>query len=191
MRAAGIPRHVAADGAHRLRRRVGCIKYPRAATRWVTCALITPSFTTTCRLAKSTSRMRFMRARLMTIAPAAGSAPPLRPVPAPRLTKGILSRAYSRTTACARPAVRGSTTASGITRKFVSAHSYVCNWLFPVISPSAPTAVCSSSILARLNILRNSLRDESRHRLGNRGCHSSSGLSSLVMARILSVPLCL
>ena len=88
-----------------------------------------------------------MRARLMTIPPAAGSAPPLRPVPAPRLTNGTLSRAHSRTTACTCPAVRGSTTASGITRKFVSpSHSYVCNWLSPVINPSAPTALSSSSI---------------------------------------------
>ncbi len=60
-----------------------------------------------------------MRARLMTIPPAAGNAPPLRPVPAPRLTKGILSRAHNRTTACTCSAVRGRTTASGSTRKFV------------------------------------------------------------------------
>ena len=56
-----------------------------------------------------------MRARLMTMPPAAGNAPPLRPVPAPRLTKGILSRAQMRTTACtcfadaaAAPRRRGS-----------------------------------------------------------------------------------
>ena len=46
--------------------------------------------------------------------------------------------------------------------------------------PSAPTALRSSSIWPRPNILRNSLRDESKHRLANRGCRSSSNPSSLV-----------
>jgi hypothetical protein len=64
--------------------------------------------------------MRFMRARLMTTPPAAGSAPPLSPVPAPRLTKGILCRAQTRTTACTSRALRGSVTAPGNARKFVN-----------------------------------------------------------------------
>ena len=42
------------------------------ATRWVTCALMTPGSTTTRWLAMSTSRMRFMRARLMTMPPCGG-----------------------------------------------------------------------------------------------------------------------
>ena len=54
-----------------------------------------------------------MRARPITTPPAAGSAPPLRPVPAPRLTNGILWRAQTRTTACTSSALRGSTTAPG------------------------------------------------------------------------------
>ena len=41
-----------------------------------------------------------MRASEMTIPSATGSAPPERPVPAPRATNGTPSRAQSRTTAC-------------------------------------------------------------------------------------------
>ena len=95
MRTAGVLRHVAADGADRLRRRIGrveislrgnTLRYVRIndsgldddAAGWQ----------------GPPSRMRFMRARLITMPPAAGSAPPLRPVPAPRLTKGILSWAH-------------------------------------------------------------------------------------------------
>ena len=41
-----------------------------------------------------------MRARLMTMPLATGSAPPLSPVPEPRATKGIFSRWHTRTIAC-------------------------------------------------------------------------------------------
>ena len=41
-----------------------------------------------------------MRARLITMPPSTGSAPPLSPVPDPRATKGISSRWQTRTTAC-------------------------------------------------------------------------------------------
>ena len=40
-----------------------------------------------------------MRAKLMTMPPSAGSAPPLRPVPDPRATKGMLCCAQMRTMA--------------------------------------------------------------------------------------------
>ena len=46
-------------------------------------------------------------------AAAAGSAPPLRPVPAPRATKGMLCFAQMRTTAWTCAVLRGRTTAPG------------------------------------------------------------------------------
>ena len=91
MRAAGVFGNVAADAAHRLRRRIGRVEISCGKTRPVTSRLMTPGSTTTRALGMSTSRMRFMRARLMTIPFSTGSAPPLNPVPEPRATKGIFS----------------------------------------------------------------------------------------------------
>ena len=60
-----------------------------------------------------------MRARLMTMPLATGSAPPLSPVPEPRATKGIFSRWHTRTMACTCSVEVGSSTASGSTRNMV------------------------------------------------------------------------
>ena len=54
-----------------------------------------------------------MRAKLITIPPSAGSAPPLSPVPDPRATNGMRCWAQMRTMACTCSALRGRTTASG------------------------------------------------------------------------------
>src|ERR1035438_3992506 len=139
---------------------------------------MTPGSTTTNRFAMSTSRMWFIRDRLITTPPAAGSAPPLNPVPAPRLTKGILCRAQMRTTACTSPVLRGSTTAPGITRKLVSpSHSSVCNWLSPVINPSAPTAARSSSMWLWGSTLPNSILDPGQSWLHKSDCQTIDKLN--------------
>ena len=69
--------------------------------------------------------MRFIRASEITTPSATGSAPPDRPVPAPRATNGTPCSWQSRTTAATCSAVSGRTTSSGIARQPVSAsHSY-------------------------------------------------------------------
>src|SRR6266478_5684270 len=55
--------------------------------RAVTSRFRTPGSTTARALGKSTSRIRFMRTRLMTIPFSTGVAPPLKPVPEPRARK--------------------------------------------------------------------------------------------------------
>ena len=61
-----------------------------------------------------------MRLRPMTTPSATGSAPPERPVPAPRATNGTSAPAQVRTTAATCSVVSGSTTAAGETRRPVS-----------------------------------------------------------------------
>jgi hypothetical protein len=79
-------------------------------------ALVTPGWTTARWFATSTDRIARIRARPMTRPSATGSAPPDRPVPAPRATNGTWSRAHSRTTAATSSVVAGSTTSAGVTR---------------------------------------------------------------------------
>ena len=70
--------------------------------------------------------MRFIRASETTIPSATGSAPPERPVPAPRATNGIRSSLQIRTTACTSSTLPGSATSAGTTRAPVRpSHSYV------------------------------------------------------------------
>ena len=57
-----------------------------------------------------------MRAVLTTMPPQAATAPPLRPVPAPRATTGTRRRCAMRTTAWTCVALSGNTTASGSAR---------------------------------------------------------------------------
>src|ERR1700676_1489454 len=80
---------------------------------------MTPGSTTTRALGRSTSRMRFMRDRLMTMPFSTGSAPPLRPVPEPRATKGMRSRWQRRRMARTSAVEEGRRTAWGMARKFV------------------------------------------------------------------------
>mgnify|MGYP003347979388 CR=1 FL=1 len=84
---------------------------------------------------------RFMRAMLMTMPPVTGKAPPLRPVPEPRATKRIFSLWQMRRTACTCSVDVGNTTASGMTRKLVSASfSYVRSSSCVDTRPCGPTA---------------------------------------------------
>jgi len=83
MRAAGISRDVSTDAADRLRRRIGRVEIFLAADASVTSRLMTPGSTTTRAFGRSTSRMRFIRARLMTIPFQRGARRPLNPVPEP------------------------------------------------------------------------------------------------------------
>ena len=61
-----------------------------------------------------------MRASEITTPPSTGSAPPERPVPAPRATNGTPSAWQARTTACTASAVSGWQTSAGIARWPVS-----------------------------------------------------------------------
>ncbi len=62
-----------------------------------------------------------MRVRLMTMPFSTGSAPPLRPVPEPRATKGIFSRWQRRRMAWTSAVEEGRRTAWGMVRKLVRA----------------------------------------------------------------------
>ena len=87
--AAGVLGDVAADRAHLLARRVGRVVEPvrrdRAASRrgWSRRAAPAPAG-----WARRPRGCRFIRARPMTMPSATGTAPPERPVPAPRATNG-------------------------------------------------------------------------------------------------------
>ena len=78
--------------------------------------LITPGCTRATRLGRSTSRIFFIRDSPITMQPADGSAPPDKPVPAPRGTTGIPSSRDSFTHAATSSVEPGSTTISGRTR---------------------------------------------------------------------------
>ena len=93
---------------------------PCAATAADMPRFVTPGWTTARWFSASTERISRIRASPMTIPSATGSAPPDRPVPAPRATNGIRSRAQTRTTAATSSVLAGSTTSAGTTRKPVS-----------------------------------------------------------------------
>ena len=93
---------------------------PCGAAAAVMSRLVTPGSTTARRSTGSTSSTRFNRATLMTTPSATGSAPPERPVPAPRATNGTPCSAHTRTAAATCAASRGSSTSSGTTRYPVS-----------------------------------------------------------------------
>ena len=116
VRAAGVLGDVAADRAHLLAGRVGRVVEAVAGDRRLTSRLVTPGCTRARRLGTSTSRIRFIRARPMTMPSAIGIAPPESPVPAPRATNGTPWAAHTRTAATTSAVERGSTTASGIAR---------------------------------------------------------------------------
>ena len=61
-----------------------------------------------------------MRASEITIPSATGSAPPERPVPAPRATNGIPCSSHEPTAACTSAVDPASTTSAGTTRWPVS-----------------------------------------------------------------------
>ena len=77
--------------------------------------LVTPGSTQMRWLARSISRIRFIRETTISTPSAIGSAPPERPEPAPRATHGTPASAHAFTTACTSSADPGSTAAAGIT----------------------------------------------------------------------------
>ena len=82
-----------------------------------------------------------MRARPMTMPSATGTAPPERPVPAPRATNGAPWVRHTRTAACTSSVVRGRTTASGTARWPVRpSHSYIRSSAGSEMTASVPSA---------------------------------------------------
>ena len=75
--------------------------------------VVTPGCTRIVRLRGSRSRIAFICARHMTIAPSLGTLPPLSPVPDPRVTIGTPAEAASFTHRETSSVVRGNTTAVG------------------------------------------------------------------------------
>ena len=75
-----------------------------------------PGWTRATRLTVSTSRIRLSFARLSSTPSASGSAPPDRPVPAPRATTGTSRPAQVRITSCTCSTVSGSTATRGTCR---------------------------------------------------------------------------
>src|SRR5712692_6232794 len=120
----------------------------------------------------STSRMRVSRASEMTIPPATGSAPPERPVPAPRATNGIRSSLQSRTTARTSSTLPGSATSAGTTRRPVRpSHSYVrsCSGSRIVSVVAANRSSTSALIRTESNPVLNSAMDAIRSFLADVG----------------------
>src|ERR671921_1221194 len=110
---------------------------------------MTPGSTVTCRLSASTGDSLRSRDSTSRTPSALGSAPPDRPVPEPRATKGTPASEQSRTvsTTCCR--LSASTTIAGVTLKFANpSHSYVRTCARSVSTRSVPTAVRSRSASA-------------------------------------------
>src|SRR6266511_1172618 len=108
--------------------------------------------------------MRINRASEMTIPSATGSAPPERPVPAPRATNGIRSALQSRTTACTSSTLPGSATSAGTTRWPVRpSHSYVrsCSGS-RIVSVVAANRSSSSDLIPRPSLTPSKLGHPSR-----------------------------
>ena len=74
---------------------------------------VTPGWQTTRPLARSTSRMRFIRVSETSMPSSTGSAPPERPDPLPRATQGTSCSWQARTTSDTSAVLPGSTTARG------------------------------------------------------------------------------
>ena len=77
--------------------------------------LVTPGWAITRWLGRSTSRMLRIWLSEISTPSSTGSAPPERPEPAPRATKGTPARWHARTTAWTSAVELGSTTAPGVT----------------------------------------------------------------------------
>jgi hypothetical protein len=85
------------------------------ATARETARFVTPGSTTTRRSSSATDRIRRIRASTISTPSETGSAPPERPVPAPRATHGTPASWQARTTSRTCSAVPGSTAAAGAT----------------------------------------------------------------------------
>ena len=113
--AARVLGHVAADRADLLARRIRAHRRSRPARPPASRrGSRRPARRRRAATARSISRIRFIRASEITIPSATGKAPPESPVPAPRATNGMPSRAQIRTTPCTSAVDAGRTTSSGM-----------------------------------------------------------------------------
>src|SRR3712207_4062715 len=135
---------------------------------------MTPGSTVTWRLSASTGDSVRSRDSTSRTPSALGSAPPDRPVPEPRATKGTPASEQSRTvsTTCCR--LSASTTIAGVTLKLANpSHSYVRTCVRSVSTRSMPTAVRSRSASAVVRSERTgsamAVMASSRHPLGGAG----------------------
>lgn len=93
-----------------------------------------------------------MRLSTIRTPSATGSAPPDRPVPDPRATKGMPRRAQSATVSMTWRRVSAGTTIAGVARKLARpSHSYVRRADRSVSTREAPTVARSSSARAALD----------------------------------------
>ena len=92
---------------------------PWARTASVSRLFTTPACARIARFGKSISRIAFIRLVETTTPPAPGSAPPLRPVPAPRAVKGMPFATHHRTSRAVSSVLLGSATAVGRLRSTV------------------------------------------------------------------------
>src|SRR4051794_39044529 len=132
---------------------------------------MTPGSTVTWRLSASTGDSARSRDSTSRTPSALGSAPPDRPVPEPRATKGTPASEQSRTvsTTCCR--LSASTTIAGVTLKLANpSHSYVRTCARSVSTRSVPTAVRSRSASAAVRSERTgsamAVMVSSRHPIG-------------------------
>ncbi len=119
---------------------------PNGAAARLSDAFTTPGSTTARRLAGSSSRMRPRRVRVTSTAGASPRAPPDRPVPAPRATKGTRRRCSAASTRLTSPADPGNTTSAGVRRSVGSpSDANVASSARSVRTKRAPTIRDSSS----------------------------------------------
>jgi len=107
-------------------------------------------------LRTSISSILFMRANERTTPPRAGTAPPHRPVPAPRATTGSPHDFAILTTAATSRVLRGKTTAAGGAVCEYASNAYTAKSSGAVFTPSAPTA--STSRLCNELLIKQILR---------------------------------
>src|SRR5581483_11684206 len=102
------------------------------------------------RFTASISRMRVMRVRATTTPPTAATAPPLRPVPAPRGITGTSKRWATRTAAATCSVDSGKTTACGSPRSIVPSYSKAISSSGVEMTRSRPSPRSSSRTTSRV-----------------------------------------
>src|SRR5579885_3410742 len=113
VRSAGVLRDIAADRARLLRGRIGSIEEAIVFHRVGDVQVTTPLSTSTRRFGRSIATIRFIRDVQIITGAFTGSAPPERPVPAPRGTKATPRCHSALRTALTCSVVRGITSRSG------------------------------------------------------------------------------
>ena len=142
----------------------GAYSRPYGAAAAESLAFTTPGSTTATRLWGSSLRIRLRRVSTRSTAPASASAPPDRPVPAPRGTNGTSCAASRRTRATTSSRVPGSTTTSGTRRWTVKpSFAYVTRSAAAMRTCGAPTSRVRASTSARSITRRARSRDGHPH----------------------------